>query len=57
MDQRHFNDSDVKVMFLNTAERLSDSGYWRLGSEDKGLRAARADWNRSVELAEAAAGA
>lgn len=38
-------------------ERLSISGYWRLGSDDEGWRAAKADWNRGVELAEAAAGA
>jgi NADPH-dependent ferric siderophore reductase len=36
-------------------ERLSISGYWRLGVDDEGWRAAKGDWNREVEAAESAA--
>ncbi|MDN3358721.1 siderophore-interacting protein [Actinomadura sp. DC4] len=36
-------------------ERLSISGYWRLGDDDEGWRAGKADWNREVEAAEATA--
>ena len=35
-------------------ERLSISGYWRLGADDEAWRAQKADWNRAVEAAEAA---
>ncbi|GAA2726896.1 siderophore-interacting protein [Cellulomonas aerilata] len=37
-------------------ENLSVSGYWRLGADDEGWRAAKRDWNREVEEREAAAG-
>jgi NADPH-dependent ferric siderophore reductase len=37
-------------------ERLSISGYWRLGADDEGWRASKKDWNREVEEREAAAG-
>jgi NADPH-dependent ferric siderophore reductase len=30
-------------------DRLSISGYWRLGRDDEGWRAGKADWNRQVE--------
>lgn len=30
-------------------ERLSISGYWRLGETDEGWRAIKRDWNASVE--------
>ena len=36
-------------------ERLSISGYWRLGADDEGWRAVKRDWNRQVEAEEAAA--
>lgn len=36
-------------------EQLSISGYWRLGADDEGWRAAKRDWNRQVEAEEAAA--
>jgi NADPH-dependent ferric siderophore reductase len=36
-------------------DRLSISGYWRLGRDDEGWRAAKAEWNRQVEQEEAAA--
>lgn len=35
---------------------LSISGYWRLGADDEGWRAAKRDWLRGIEDAEAAAG-
>lgn len=35
-------------------ERLSISGYWRLGVDDEGWRAVKKDWNRQVEAEEAA---
>ncbi|MCW2943895.1 MAG: iron transport/utilization related protein [Actinoallomurus sp.] len=35
-------------------ERLSISGYWRLGADDEGWRAAKADWNRRIEEEEVA---
>jgi NADPH-dependent ferric siderophore reductase len=35
-------------------DRLSVSGYWRLGVDDEGWRAAKRDWNLAVEQAEAA---
>jgi NADPH-dependent ferric siderophore reductase len=31
------------------AQRLSISGYWRLGADDEAWRAQKADWNRAVE--------
>jgi NADPH-dependent ferric siderophore reductase len=37
-------------------ERLSISGYWRLGADDEGWRAQKKQWNREVEQAEVAAG-
>jgi NADPH-dependent ferric siderophore reductase len=30
-------------------DQLSISGYWRLGADDEGWRAAKADWNRRIE--------
>jgi NADPH-dependent ferric siderophore reductase len=36
-------------------DRLSISGYWRLGVDDEGWRAVKRDWNREVEESEAAA--
>ena len=30
-------------------EKLSISGYWRLGVDDEGWRASKADWNRRIE--------
>ena len=35
-------------------ERLSVSGYWRLGVDDEGWRAGKREWNAGIELAEAA---
>lgn len=37
-------------------EQLSISGYWRVGSDDEGWRAAKADWNRQIEDDERLAG-
>lgn len=37
-------------------ERLSISGYWRLGVDDEGWRAGKRDWLASIEAAEVAAG-
>jgi NADPH-dependent ferric siderophore reductase len=34
-------------------EQLSISGYWRLGADDEGWRATKAEWNREVEEDEA----
>lgn len=36
-------------------DRLSISGYWRLGVDDESWRAVKGDWNRRVEAEEAAA--
>jgi NADPH-dependent ferric siderophore reductase len=36
-------------------DRLSISGYWRLGVDDEGWRAAKREWNVAIEEAEAAA--
>jgi NADPH-dependent ferric siderophore reductase len=36
-------------------DRLSISGYWRLGRDDEGWRATKADWNREVAEEEARA--
>jgi NADPH-dependent ferric siderophore reductase len=36
-------------------DRLSISGYWRLGVDDEGWRAVKRDWNRQVEEEEARA--
>ncbi|PDP89543.1 NADPH-dependent ferric siderophore reductase [Glycomyces fuscus] len=36
-------------------ERLSVSGYWRLGRDEDGWQAAKAEWNRGVEAEEEAA--
>jgi NADPH-dependent ferric siderophore reductase len=39
-------------------ELLSISGYWRMGSDDEGWRAAKAEWNAQVEAdAQAVTGA
>ncbi|HEY0217065.1 MAG TPA: siderophore-interacting protein [Cellulomonas sp.] len=40
---------------LTTAD-LSISGYWRLGADDEGWRAAKRDWLRGIEESEQAAG-
>ena len=37
-------------------ERLSISGYWRLGATEEGWRAAKADWNAAAEDVERRAG-
>ncbi len=37
-------------------EQLSISGYWRVGADDEGWRASKAEWNREVEAVEVAAG-
>jgi NADPH-dependent ferric siderophore reductase len=44
----------LKVERGVTADQLSISGYWRLGSDDEGWRAAKAAWNAEAEAAEAA---
>lgn len=36
-------------------ERLSVSGYWRLGRDEDGWQASKPEWNQSVEAEEAAA--
>lgn len=36
-------------------EQLSISGYWRLGRDEDGWQAGKAEWNRDVEAEEAAA--
>lgn len=36
-------------------ERLSVSGYWRLGRDDEAWRASKTEWNKSAEAEEAAA--
>ncbi|GAA2393171.1 siderophore-interacting protein [Nonomuraea africana] len=36
-------------------DRLSISGYWRLGVDDEGWRSVKKDWNRQVEAEESAA--
>ncbi|MFC5829657.1 siderophore-interacting protein [Nonomuraea insulae] len=36
-------------------DRLSISGYWRVGVDDESWRAVKGDWNRRVEAEEAAA--
>jgi NADPH-dependent ferric siderophore reductase len=37
-----------------TLERLSVSGYWRIGVDDEGWRAGKREWNAGIEQAEAA---
>lgn len=37
-------------------ERLSISGYWRIGNSEEGWRAGKAEWNRQAEEAEQLAG-
>ena len=37
-------------------ERLSISGYWRIGATEEGWRAGKAEWNRQAEEVEQAAG-
>ncbi|NUR09254.1 MAG: siderophore-interacting protein [Nocardioidaceae bacterium] len=39
-----------------TLDRLSVSGYWRLGVDDEGWRAGKREWNAAVEQDEAVAG-
>ncbi|WP_315098221.1 siderophore-interacting protein [uncultured Cellulomonas sp.] len=39
-----------------TRDRLSVSGYWRLGADDEGWRATKRDWLATIEQAEAADG-
>jgi NADPH-dependent ferric siderophore reductase len=34
-------------------DRLSTSGYWRLGVDDEGWRATKRDWNVAIERSEA----
>ncbi|MCO5966980.1 siderophore-interacting protein [Actinoallomurus soli] len=36
-------------------DQLSISGYWRLGADDEGWRASKAEWNRRIEEEEASA--
>jgi NADPH-dependent ferric siderophore reductase len=36
-------------------DRLSISGYWRLGVDDEGWRAAKRDWNTAIEQSETVA--
>jgi NADPH-dependent ferric siderophore reductase len=36
-------------------DRLSISGYWRIGVDDEAWREVKGDWNRQVEAEEAAA--
>jgi NADPH-dependent ferric siderophore reductase len=38
------------------SDRLSISGYWRVGATEEGWRASKAEWNRQVEAVEQAAG-
>ena len=37
-------------------DRLSMSGYWRLGADEEGWRAAKASWNAAAEEIERRAG-
>jgi NADPH-dependent ferric siderophore reductase len=37
-------------------DRLSISGYWRVGATEEGWRAAKADWNAAAEEVERRAG-
>jgi hypothetical protein len=37
-------------------DRLSISGYWRIGATEEGWRAAKADWNAAAEEIERRAG-
>ena len=37
-------------------ERLSVSGYWRIGATEEGWRAGKAEWNQQAEAVEIAAG-
>ena len=37
-------------------DRLSISGYWRIGATEEGWRAAKADWNAAAEEVERRAG-
>ena len=34
-------------------DRLSISGYWRLGVDDEGWRASKKEWNAAIEESEA----
>ncbi|MBE1458614.1 NADPH-dependent ferric siderophore reductase [Nocardiopsis terrae] len=45
----------LRVELALPKERLSVSGYWRLGRDEDGWQASKAEWNRSVEAEEAAA--
>jgi NADPH-dependent ferric siderophore reductase len=42
----------LRVERLVPRERLSASGYWRLGRTDEGWRAEKAEWNAAVEADE-----
>ena len=33
-------------------DRLSVSGYWRLGHDDEGWRASKREWNAAIEQSE-----
>ncbi len=33
-------------------DRLSISGYWRLGLDDEGWRASKREWNAAIEQSE-----
>ncbi|MGX7680006.1 siderophore-interacting protein [Jatrophihabitans sp. DSM 45814] len=44
----------LKVEQKVPSDRLSISGYWRVGADDEGWRATKSEWNRSVEQDEAA---
>ncbi len=35
-------------------DRLSISGYWRLGVDDEGWRASKREWNAAIEQDESA---
>jgi len=44
----------LRVEYALPKERLSISGYWRLGRDEDGWQASKAEWNRSVEAEEEA---
>lgn len=46
----------LRVDLQVPADRVSISGYWRLGSDDEGWRAAKATWNAEAEALEVASG-
>lgn len=45
----------LRVEHALPKERLSVSGYWRLGRDEDAWQASKAEWNKSVEAEEAAA--